>query len=199
MTQYRVIKTLGFILLMGIGISGCSTKYERYSKTTSVPLTTSRAKPTKGLSAIDLSQIGHIAPKGRVQDKEYNELEVVDQLIANGKDSIPYLISKLDDETVIHEPVMDFWSKITVGDVALIVLSDFSIDSTWTNETIPGASWDKFLERSSANRDVPAQELLDIQVARHGRGGLKAKWQKIWSDYEDRVVWDDKERCFRLS
>lgn len=32
-----------------------------------------------------------------------------------------------------------------------------------------------------------------------GRGGLKAKWQKIWTKYRDRVVWDDKERCFRVS
>lgn len=70
------------------------------------------------LKDIDLSKIGHITPKGRVQDKYYNELPIVDQLIANGKESIPYLISKLEDETSIKEHVMDYWSLMRVGDKA---------------------------------------------------------------------------------
>src|SRR6185436_5895821 len=57
------------------------------------------AKPTKPLDQIDISKIGRIASKGRVQDLDYNKLEVVADLIDNGKDCIPYLISKLEDET----------------------------------------------------------------------------------------------------
>ena len=60
------------------------------------------------LSKIDLSKIGHIAPKGRVQDKDYNQLKVVDDLIDNGKNSIPFLINKTDDKTKIDDHVMDY-------------------------------------------------------------------------------------------
>jgi pseudouridine-5'-phosphate glycosidase len=46
--------------------------------------------------------MGHIAPKGRIQDTEYNQLPIVEQLTAHGKESIPFLISKLEDETKIE-------------------------------------------------------------------------------------------------
>ena len=155
-------------------------------------------KPKKTLAEIDLSKIGHITPKGRVQDKDYHELEVVDDLIANGKDSVPFLISKLDDTTVIHEPVMDFWPEVTVGDVALFILSDFSLDSTWNNKTIPGTDWEELFE-AKKNPDIPSWEYYETQLRKHGRGWVKAKWQKIWATYKDRIVWDDKERCFKLA
>ncbi|HEY2974051.1 MAG TPA: hypothetical protein VGJ48_16165 [Pyrinomonadaceae bacterium] len=138
-----------------------------------------------------------MAPKGRVQDKEYNELEVVDQLIANGKDSIPYLISKLDDETVIHQPIADFWPELTIGDVALFILTDLSLDSTWEKETIPGTSWQE-LFGTKKNPEQPAWEYYYDQMEKHERYWIKAKWQKIWTTYKDRIVWDEQERCFKV-
>jgi hypothetical protein len=66
------------------------------------------ATPIRALSEIDLTKIGHVAPKGRVQDKEYNQLEVIEQLLAHGKESIPFLITRLDDQRVINGPVFDF-------------------------------------------------------------------------------------------
>ncbi len=63
--------------------------------------------------------MGRIAPKSRVQDRDYNQLPVVEQLIAHGKESIPFLISKLDDETKIVGHVIDYWNQVYVGDVAL--------------------------------------------------------------------------------
>ena len=76
---------------------------------------------TTRLTDINLATIGALAPKGRVQDTEYNRLPLVDQLIAHGKDSIPFLISKLNDETKV------------------------------TGTTIAGVGWRKFLERGSNN------------------------------------------------
>src|SRR5688500_7495724 len=99
------------------------------------------------VSDISLASIGSIAPKGRVQDGEYNDLAVVKRLIQQGKEAIPYLISKLDDETRIEGHVMDYWSEVRVADVALIILTDFFTDSSWQNTTVPGVGWDELLER----------------------------------------------------
>jgi hypothetical protein len=154
-------------------------------------------KQKKPLSEIDLSKIGHIAPKGRVQDKHYNHLEVVEDLIANGKESIPFLINKVDDETVIDHQVEDYWPEITVGDVALLILSSLSLDATWTNQTIPGTSWEELFE-AEMSADVSFLEYYQTQIGEHGRNRVKAKWEKIWATYKDRIVWDDQERCFKL-
>jgi hypothetical protein len=87
------------------------------------------------LSEIDLTNIGPIAPKGRVQDTEYNHLPVVENLIAHGNEAIPFLIAKLDDETKIRGHVFDYWSDVRVGDVAFIILTDFFTDPTWQKTT----------------------------------------------------------------
>jgi hypothetical protein len=152
------------------------------------------AKPTK-LTEIDLATIGAIAPKGRVQDREYNQLPVVERLIAHGRESIPYLISKLDDATKIDGHVLDYWYDVRVGDVALIILTDFFIDHTWQNTTIPGIGWDKFLE-PGGNTDLTGEQVLRNYIAKHGRRKIKQRWQKIWEEYRDKVEWDEKERCF---
>ncbi len=73
---------------------------------------------TVPLSQIDLTKIGPIAPKGRVQDTEYNRLPIVEDLIARGNEAVPFLIGKLDDETKIKGHVFDYWSDVRVGDVA---------------------------------------------------------------------------------
>jgi hypothetical protein len=155
------------------------------------------AKTKKPLSAIDISEIDQITSKGRVQDKDYNELEVVDDLIANGKDSIPFLISKLEDRTVIRRRVIDYWpGSVTVGDLAFVILSDFTEDHTWTKTTIPGADLDSLLGPSDP--DTPGLERLSRFVEKHGRKPIRQKWQKIWSTYKDRIVWDEQERCFKV-
>lgn len=188
-------------LVLVIGLSlianacGSTRTIEPQKQVVASALASPEKKPSFG--EIDLSKIGHINPKGRVQDKDYHELKVVDQLLANGKDSIPYLIGKLDDGTVINDDVMDYWPQITVGDVALIILSDFSLDSTWKKRMIPGTGYDELFERKSTP-DVPFWEELDTQVRRHGRPWLKARWQKIWTTYKDRIVWDEQERCFKV-
>jgi hypothetical protein len=150
------------------------------------------------LTEINLAAIGAIAAKGRVQDTDYNQLPVVEQLIAHRKQSIPFLISKLDDETKIQGHVMDYWNEVRVADVALIILTDFFVDHTWQNTTIPGVGWNEFLERG-ANSDITAEEVLRNYISRHGRSKIKSRWQKIWDKYRDQIEWDETERCFKPS
>ena len=150
------------------------------------------------LTEINLATVGAIAPKGRVQDTEYNQLPIVEQLIAHGKESIPYLISKLDDETKIEGHVLDYWYEVRVADVALIILTDFFIDHTWQKTTIPGVDWDQFLERG-ANSSIAAEQVLQNYISKHGRSKIKERWQQIWEKYRDKIEWDETERCFKPS
>jgi len=142
--------TLGLGLTLGVCCTNAPLVSERVELAKSpAPAINNAARP---LSEIDLSQIGHIAPKGRVQDKDYNELAISDELIANGKDSIPFLISKLEDETVIDHHVIDYWpGQATVGDVAFVILTDFTTDSSWTKNTIRGADPDSILGKYDPN------------------------------------------------
>jgi hypothetical protein len=154
--------------------------------------------PRVQLSQIDLSQIGHLAPKGRVQDKDYNQLPVIEQLLSHGKDSIPFLISKLEDETKIEGHTIDYWNQVYVGDVALIILSNFFLDSKWRRSTIEGMEWDEFLERGN-DKNITGEQLLRNYVERHGRKRIKERWQDLWQKYQPRIFWDEQERAFKLT
>lgn len=158
------------------------------------PTTANNKRP---LSELDLSRIGQIAPKGRVQDKNYNNLAEIEKLIANGKDSIPFLIGKLEDESVIKHHVMDYWPQpVTVGDVAYVILMDFTTDSSWTKNTIPGADRDSLLGKYDP--DLPGVERLARFVEKHGRKPVRQKWEMLWAAHKDQIVWDERERCFKV-
>jgi hypothetical protein len=183
---------------LSIALLACGTSYPTESKpaaanSPSVTNDESRA----AVSEIDISKVGRIASKGRVQDKNYNDLAVVDQLIAKGKDSIPFLISRLEDGTTIHGHIIDYWpGDITVGDVAFVILSDFTTDSAWTGTTIPGADRNSILGESDPNTS-DGQRIARF-VHKHGRKSIRQKWEKIWLTYKDRIVWSDQERCFKV-
>ena len=133
-----------------------------------------------------------------MQDGEYNDLAVVKRLTQQGKEAIPYLISKLDDETKIEGHVIDYWSEVRVADVALIILTDFFTDSSWQKTTVPGVGWDEFLERG-VDRDLTREQLLRNYISKHGRKAIKDRWQALWREYRDRLYWDENERCFRVT
>ena len=153
--------------------------------------------PVGSISEINLAEIGPLAPKGRVQDAEYNRSRVVEELLAHGKESIPYLISKLDDQTKIDTHVIDYWSEVQIGDVALVVLTDFFTDRSLQKSTIPGAGWDEFLERG-ANRDLTSEQLLRNYLTRHSRLDIKTRWQQMWETHQSEIFWDEAQRCFNL-
>ena len=145
--------------------------------------------------AVDLSQIGHVTPKGRVQDKEYNRLPVVDALIEAGPAAIPFLLRQLEDETVIEPHVFDYWPTVRVGDVALVILTHLFMTPDWKDSTIPGLGWDELLERPNA--DMPGWAVLEQFLARQGRRGLRQKLEGILKPYDGKLAWDSTERCFK--
>ena len=148
-------------------------------------------------STIDLAQIGHINSKGRVQDLEYNHLEIIDRLIEGGKESIPFLISQLESEKKVQGQVLDLWYKVTVGDLAFAILMDFFTDPTWTKSTITGLTWKEFLEVKKGSTDSAESQLRDY-LSKHGRRQIKAKWQRVWEQNKERLYWDENDRCFKL-
>jgi hypothetical protein len=144
---------------------------------------------------IDLRQVNAFAPKGRVQDKEYNGQPVVDQLIDLGPPAIPFLVSKLDDRTPLPHQVFDYWGEPRVGDVALVILTDFFLTADWTHSTIPAMAWETLLEGEDAQLD--SYSLFTRFLARHGRRGLRRKVERVLQPYAGDFAWDAHERCFR--
>jgi hypothetical protein len=122
---------------------------------------------------------------------------VVEQLIAQGKESIPFLISKLEDETKIEDRVIDYWNQVHVGDVALVILSDLFLDRNWERSTIEGMNWDEFLGRGN-DKKITGEQLLRNYVERYGRKRIKERWQNVWEKYQQRIFWDEQERAFKI-
>ena len=161
-----------------------------------VPVSCQSTKRVNDSASIDLTKITHIQPKGRVQDKDYNNLEVVNQLLARRVQAVPFLIGKLTDETQIKSKVLDYWYKITVGDIALVILTDFFTDSTWTKSTIPAVAWDVMLE--GKENKVDSERMLRQFIAKHGRKAIQQKWMKVWNQNNYKIFWDEQENCFNL-
>jgi hypothetical protein len=143
---------------------------------------------------VDLRDIGRIASKGRVQDDPW---PVVDVLIKAGSPAVTFLLSKLDDRTRVpgRGAVLDFWPRVEVGHVALIVLSDLFTRADGITPTVPGLNWDQILVRQSP--DLPAWDLYYNFVAQHGRSGVRRKVEQLLAPCSGKLVWDATERCFR--
>lgn len=187
-----------FLFIFIFSSTACSVN--ETSKTGNFPNQTP-ALPKKPLTEIDLTAIKHTVPEGRVQDgglqdKDFKELPIAENLLAHGKDSIPFLIGKLDDETEMDNGAMDFWYKVYVGDVALMILNDFFTKGDGLSSTIPGFGWDEFLERGN-DKDSTGEEILRKYIKKYGRKTIKARWQKVWDANKDNIFWDEAERCFK--
>ena len=46
--------------------------------------------------------------KGRLQDKDYCNSKIMDQVVAQGQNAVPMLISQLTDTRELKEPIFDF-------------------------------------------------------------------------------------------
>ncbi len=121
----------------------------------------------------------------------------MDQIIGAGPKSVPVLIGMLTDEEVAktEEPIICFWGQMNIGDIAFCTLEDLFLNSDWTKATLPGAGWNDILGPPG---DLPSWEQLHRFIAKHGRKALQTKWQGLWDKYGSQVVWDPKERCFKL-
>ena len=143
---------------------------------------------------VNLRRIGPMPSKGRVQDQQ---LSVVEALIKAGPPAVTFLVSKLDDRTRIagQEPVMDFWPRVEVRHVALVVLCDLLTRADEITPTVPGFTWVEILDAHDPN--LPAWEVYDRFVAQHGRSAIRRKVEQLLKPYSGALVWDATERCFR--
>lgn len=141
-------------------------------------------------------------PKGRAQDESlegenFVVRPIADDLLAHGKDCIPFLISKLDDETELKRGTIDFWYDVYVGDVALVILNDFFTKDDGLTSTIKGFGWDEFLERGN-DKNLIGIDVLRRYIEKHGRKNIRERWQKIWDENKENIYWDNMERCFKI-
>ena len=163
------------------------------------PTITSEPTPKPVLELLDLTETPPLT-KGRFQDGETADgrpNHLAKAIVAQGKNAIPFLIGKLDDETELPRPVTNFWYRQFVGDVALIILIDLFQDRSEVNSTIPGFGWDEFLERGG-DGTLMGEEVLRRYIRKHGRKTIKQRWQKMWDQNKDKIFWDERCYCFKL-
>ena len=162
------------------------------------PTIKTESTPKPALELIDISKVPHLDSKGRFQDGQTADGEtnqVAKDLVANGKDAIPFLIDKLDDETEMDHTIVNFWYQLSVGDMAHIILTDFFTDRSEVNSTIPGFAWDDFLERGN-DKGLMGEEVLRRYIQKHGRKNIKSRWQELWDKNKDKIFWDEPCYCF---
>ena len=70
------------LLATACGKSGPAVSESMAPSHSPSPTTVENKRP---LAELDLSRIGHIAPKGRVQDKDYNNLGEIEELMPTAK------------------------------------------------------------------------------------------------------------------
>jgi hypothetical protein len=149
------------------------------------------APKLKGFPLANFDEIGCRA-KGRFQDKDYCKSTVVDQILAQGKDAIPILISQITDTRSAKEP-FDFWGPMTVGDVAYVVLYNLFLDADWKTFTMPG------LKQIDLDCGAASFQCYQELLKKHGRKFIQNQWLAAWNANQDRVYWDARSRCFRLA
>ncbi len=131
--------------------------------------------------------------KGRLQDKGYCDSKLMDEIIAQGKASIPILISQLTDTRRTKQPIYDYWTYTTAGDIAHFILEDLFTDSDWTTLNMPG------LGSLHEKCDDGAESCWRRFLKKHGRKFVRDQWLAAWETNKDRVYWDENARCFRVS
>jgi hypothetical protein len=117
----------------------------------------------------------------------------MDQIIAQGKASIPVLISQLTDTRRTQEPIYDYWSYTTAGDIAYFILTDLFTDSDWKTFNMPD------LESLNHECDAAAETCWRKFLRKRGRKFVQDQWLAAWNASERGVYWDEDARCFRLS
>jgi hypothetical protein len=131
--------------------------------------------------------------KGRVQDCRG---KVTQQILADGKDAIPILISQQTETAVAKNQIADYWSGTRSGDVAFVVLNDLFTDDDLHTFGLPGVPNWSTVQRG-CNRQ--SQACWDKYLRKHGRASVRQAWQRAWNLHKDQIHWDAKAQCFRVS
>jgi hypothetical protein len=179
----RFIGTITSVLAFGLSCGILANAQGIVNKT---------APKLREFSLANFDEIGCRA-KGRLQDKDYCKSTVVDQILSQGNDAIPILISQITDTRPTKEPIYDFWGPMTVGDVAYLVLGSLFLDADWKTRTMPG------LKRIDLDCGAASFQCYQILLKKHGRKFIQNEWLAAWNANKDRVYWDARARCFRLA
>jgi hypothetical protein len=164
------------------------------------PTVKEEAAPKPALELIDISKVPPLDVKARFQEGKTGTGEpnqVAKDLVANGKGSIPFLIGKLDDETEIDHRIENYWGRLYVGDLALIILTDFFTERDLGKSAIPGFRWDEFLEKGN-DKELTGEAVLRRYIEKHGRKEIRQRWQQVWDQNKEKIFWDAKCSCFRM-
>src|SRR5262249_16435500 len=131
--------------------------------------------------------------KGRVQDCRGSVLE---QILADGKNAIPILISQLTETARTKYEIADYWFATRSGDVAYVILIDLFTDPDLKTFGMPGVP-DWFVVIKGGN--FAAKSCWNDYFHKHGRLSVQQAWMRAWKLNKDKVYWDAKAQCFRIS
>ena len=132
--------------------------------------------------------------KGRVQDCSGST--VMRQILMDGKAAIPTLISQLTETTRTKYQIGDYWFDTRSRDVAYVVLTDLFTDSDLHTFGMPGVpDWSIIIKGCT----TVAEGCLNKYFRKHGRLYVQKAWMRAWSRYKDKLNWDTKAQCFRIS
>ena len=142
------------------------------------------------LTQFDSSACG---AKGRVQDCRG---KVMRQILADGKDAIPIIISQLTETTRTKEQIADYWADTRSGDVAFIVLTDLFTNAEGNTFEMPGVpDWAALMKGCTTT----AQGCWDQYLHKHSRMSVRNAWMHAWESRKDQIRWDSTALCFRVS
>jgi hypothetical protein len=131
--------------------------------------------------------------KGRVQDCPES---VMKQILADGKNAIPVLISQLTETARTKFQIADYWSDTRSGDVAYVVLTDLFTKPDMEASEMPGVpDWKTLMNGCQ----TMAQGCWDEFIHKNGRKSVQRAWLHAWNVHKGQVYWDSKVQCFRLS
>ncbi len=132
--------------------------------------------------------------KGRVQDCSASP--VMRQILVDGKNAIPVLISQLTERTRAKTEIADYWFGTNSGDVAYIVLTDLFTRPNANSSEMPNVpDWTVVMNGCSSG----AQGCWEKYLQKHGRMSVQRSWMRAWNLHKDQVYWDLKKRCFKIS
>jgi hypothetical protein len=121
---------------------------------------------------------------------------VLSQILADGKNAIPVLISQLTEMTPTKYQIADFWGPTRSGDVAFVVLIDLFTDSDLRTFGMPGVTDWSAVDKGC---NEAAQACWDKYLRKHGRMSVRQSWQRAWDLHKNEIHWDAKAKCFRVS
>ncbi len=118
------------------------------------------------------------------------------QILADGKNAIPVLISQLTETARTKYQIADYWGDTRSGDVAYAILADLFTDDDLHTFGMPGVpDWPIVMKGCNST----AQGCWDEYLRKHGRISVQQAWMGAWNLNKDKVYWDAKAQCFRVS